>query len=179
MSRIGNKIIVLPAGVSIDVAADNTVTVKGPKGELTQKFDSSMEISVEGTEVSVKRPNDTKQVKMLHGTTRALIANMVTGVSEGYKKELEIKGVGYRVMLKGNTLEMNMGYSHKVEYVAEEGITLEAPSQVEFSVSGIDKQRVGEVAAYLRGVRGPEPYKGKGIRYKGEHVRRKEGKKAK
>lgn len=179
MSRIGNKIIVLPAGVSIDVAADNTVTVKGPKGELKQQFNSTMEITVDETNVSIKRPNDSKQAKMLHGTTRALIANMVTGVSEGFKIELEIKGVGYRVILKGNTLEMNMGYSHKVEYTAEEGITLEAPSQTEFSVSGTDKQRVGEVAAYLRGVRGPEPYKGKGIRYKGEHVRRKEGKKAK
>lgn len=179
MSRIGNKMIVLPAGVSIDVAADNTVTIKGAKGELTRRFDQAMEIKVEGLEVNVSRPNDTKQNRMLHGTTRALLANMVEGVSTGFKKELEIKGVGYRVILKGKTLEMNMGYSHKVEYVAEEGITIEAPSQTEIIVLGIDKQRVGEVAAYLRGVRGPEPYKGKGIRYKGEHIKRKEGKKAK
>lgn len=179
MSRIGNKAIVLPAGVTITVAEGNFVTVKGPKGELSFQFNSELEISIEGTECVVKRPNETKQIKMLHGTTRALLNNMVVGVSEGFKKQLEISGVGYRAQLQGNTLVVSAGYSHLVEMPVPAGLTVELPKNTTIIVSGIDKQLVGQFAADIREVRKPEPYKGKGIKYADEHIRRKEGKTAK
>ncbi|MBO4537797.1 MAG: 50S ribosomal protein L6 [Erysipelotrichaceae bacterium] len=178
MSRIGNKTITIPAGVELTIAEGNEVTVKGPKGTLTRQFDPRMEITVEDGTLTVKRPNEEKHVKQLHGTTRALLNNMVVGVSEGFKKELVITGVGYRAAVENNVLTLNMGYSHPVEIKAEPGLTIECPKQQEIVVSGIDKQRVGELAANIRAVRKPEPYKGKGIAYKGEHIRRKEGKTA-
>ncbi|MGL5917195.1 MAG: 50S ribosomal protein L6 [Culicoidibacterales bacterium] len=178
MSRIGNKHITLPAGVEVTVAEGNIVTVKGPKGELTRQFNAELTILIDGNVLSVTRPNDTKTIKMLHGTTRALLANMVEGVSQGFTRELEIIGVGYRANKQGDKIVLSLGYSHPIEVVAEPGIVIELPSQTEIKISGIDKQRVGEVAANIRKFRQPEPYKGKGIRYKGEQVRRKEGKKA-
>lgn len=178
MSRIGNKAITIPAGVEVTVAAGNEVTVKGPKGTLTRKFNEMLGISVEGNVLTVTRPNDEKHTKQLHGTTRALIHNMVVGVSEGYTIGLELVGIGFRAAVSGKKLTMNIGYSHPVEVEAEEGVTIACPSATEITVTGIDKQRVGEVAANIRAARKPEPYKGKGIRYKGEVVRRKEGKTA-
>lgn len=178
MSRIGNKVITVPAGVTIDIKEGNEVTVKGPKGELSRKFHPELTIKVEGTELTVARPNDIKEIKMLHGTTTALLSNMVVGVNEGYEIKLEIIGVGYRANLQGSTLNLSLGYSHPIQYTAEAGITLEVPSQTEIIIKGIDKQRVGEVAANIRKFRRPEPYKGKGIRYQGEYVARKEGKTA-
>ena len=178
MSRIGNKAITIPAGVEVTIAEGNEVTVKGPKGTLTRQFDPRMQIEQEGEIITVKRPNDEKTVKQLHGTTRALLHNMVVGVSEGFKKELVIEGVGYRAEANGNILTLTIGYSHKVNIEVEEGLTVECPKEKEIVVSGIDKQRVGELAANIRAVRKPEPYKGKGIAYKGEHIRRKEGKSA-
>ena len=163
MSRIGNKTITIPAGVEVTVAAGNEVTVKGPKGTLTRQFNENMQIDVNGNEIKVVRPNDEKHIKQLHGTTRALLHNMVVGVSEGFTRELEVVGIGF---------------SHPVEFEVEEGLKVECPSATEIKVSGIDKQRVGEFAAVVRATKKPEPYKGKGIRYKGEHVRRKEGKTA-
>ncbi len=179
MSRIGNKAITLPAGVSVEVAENNFVTVKGPKGELSFQFNSELEISTEGTECVVKRPNDTKLMKTMHGTTRALLHNMVVGVSEGFKKQLEINGVGYRAQLQGNTLVVSAGYSHTVELPVPAGLKVELPKNTTIIVSGIDKQLVGQFAAEIREVRKPEPYKGKGIKYDYEHIRRKEGKTAK
>jgi len=179
MSRIGNKPVALPSGVEVIVAENNTVTVKGPKGELSRTFNSNLGIQIEGNEVIVTRPNDEKLVKMIHGTTRALLNNMVVGVSEGFTRELEIIGVGYRAQKQGEKLVISAGYSHPVEMFAPEGVTVEVPTQTSVIVKGTDKQVVGEFAANIRAVRAPEPYKGKGIRYKGEHVRRKEGKKAK
>jgi len=176
MSRIGKMPINLPAGVSVSVAEGNVVTVKGPKGELTQKLHPNMTIKVEGTVVTVARPNDEKENRSLHGLTRTLINNMVVGVNEGYKKELEIVGIGYRCAKAGKQLTLNVGYSHPVIIEEKNGITLESPSPDKIIVSGIDKQAVGQVAAEIRSVRAPEPYKGKGIRYAGEYVRRKEGK---
>jgi len=178
MSRIGNRVITVPESVTIDIKPGNDVTVKGPKGELTRKFSPELSIKVEDAQLTVQRPNDIKEIKMLHGTTTALLHNMVVGVSEGYEIGLEIIGVGYRANLQGSTLNLNIGYSHPIQYTAEEGITLEVPSQTEIIVKGIDKERVGEVAANIRKFRKPEPYKGKGIRYKGEYVPRKEGKTA-
>ena len=178
MSRIGNKTSTSPAGVEINVAAGNEVTVKGPKGTLTRQFSSLIEIKVEGTEVKCVRANEEKHTKQLHGTTRALIHNMIVGVSEGYSKTLEIEGIGYRAAVNGKTLTLNLGYSHDINYTAEDGITIECPNANTIVVSGIDKQRVGEVSAVIRGYRKPEPYKGKGIHYKDEHIRRKEGKTA-
>ena len=178
MSRIGNKAITIPAGVEVDIKAGNEVTVKGPKGSLTRQFDSRMEIENNDGIITVKRPNDEKHVKQLHGTTRALLHNMVVGVSDGFKKELVITGIGYRATVQGQTLTLNMGYSHPVIINVEEGVKVECPKQDQIVVSGIDKQRVGEIAANIRAVRKPEPYKGKGIAYKGEHIRRKEGKTA-
>ena len=172
MSRIGNKVIVLPAGVEI-TNNDNVVTVKGPKGELTRTFSKDIEIRVEGTEVTLHRPNDSKEMKTIHGTTRALLNNMVTGVSEGFKKE---RGVGYRAQLQGSKLVLAVGKSHPDEVEAPEGITFELPNPTTIVVSGISKEVVGQTAAYVRSLRSPEPYKGKGIRYVGEFVRRKEGK---
>ena len=178
MSRIGNKTITIPAGVEINVTAGNEVTVKGPKGTLTRQFNPLIGIKVDGNEVKCERANEEKHTKQLHGTTRALLHNMIVGVSEGYSKTLEIEGIGYRAAVSGQTLTLNVGYSHEINYVAEEGIKIEVPNPNTIVVSGIDKQRVGEVSAVIRGYRKPEPYKGKGIHYKGEHIRRKEGKTA-
>ena len=175
MSRIGNKVVVLPAGVEIKQDGNN-ITVKGPKGELTREFSSDIKMNIEGNEVTVTRPNDSKEMKTIHGTTRANFNNMVVGVSEGFQKALELIGVGYRAQVQGNKLTLNVGYSHPVEMTAPEGVTFEVPANTQVIVKGINKEVVGELAANIRGVRPPEPYKGKGIRYVGEFVRRKEGK---
>ena len=177
MSRVGNKVINLPEGVSI-VVNGTSVSVTGPKGTLTREFSSLITINVNDKEVTVTRANDEKHTKQLHGTTRALLNGMVEGVSKGFTKQLEIKGIGYRAQLKGNDIVLNMGYSHPVTINAVEGVKFEVPSQTEINVSGIDKQKVGQIAAVIRSVREPEPYGGKGIMYKGERVRRKVGKKA-
>lgn len=178
MSRIGNKTITIPEGVTLDIAAGNEVTVKGPKGTLTRKFSELMTIAVNGNEVNVIRANEEKHTKQLHGTTRALLANMVEGVHKEFTKELEINGIGYRCALQGNKLVLNVGHSHPVEIEVEQGLTVTCPSATEIKISGIDKQRVGEFAANVRAYRKPEPYKGKGIKYKEEKIRRKEGKTA-
>lgn len=175
MSRIGNKVITLPAGVEI-INNDNVVTVKGPKGELTREFNKNIEIKVEGTEITVVRPNDSKEMKTIHGTTRANLNNMVVGVSEGFKKDLEMKGVGYRAQVQGTKLVLSVGKSHQDEVEAPEGITFTVANPTSISVEGINKEVVGQTAAYIRSLRSPEPYKGKGIRYVGEYVRLKEGK---
>ncbi|WP_312542004.1 50S ribosomal protein L6 [Enterococcus sp.] len=175
MSRIGNKIVVLPAGVEVKQAG-NDITVKGPKGELTRTFSSDITMNIEGSEVTFTRPNDSKEMKTIHGTTRANFNNMVVGVSEGFQKALELIGVGYRAQLQGKKLVLSVGYSHQVEIDAPAGIEIEVPSNTSVIIKGIDKEVVGELAANIRGVRPPEPYKGKGIRYVGESVRRKEGK---
>ena len=175
MSRIGRMPVAIPAGV--DVKLDGAVlTVKGPKGTLTQEFNHEMIIKVEGGHILVERPSEEKRHKALHGLTRSLIANMVTGVTEGYKKELEINGVGYRVQKQGKQLVMDLGYSHKVIMEEEPGITFEVPDANKVIVTGPDKQRVGQVASELRGKRPPAPYLGKGIKYVDEHIRRKSGK---
>lgn len=179
MSRIGNKAIAIPQGVTVTVAEGNNVTVKGPKGELTSQFNNELTISVEATEVLVKRPNDTKEMKTIHGSTRALLHNMVVGVSEGFKKQLEINGVGYRAQLQGNKIILSAGYSHTVDMEIPEGLKVELPKNTIIVISGIDKQKVGQFAAEIREVRKPEPYKGKGIKYDYEVIRRKEGKTAK
>lgn len=175
MSRIGLKPITIPAGVDVNIDA-NTVTVKGPNGTLSMDAHPNMAISVEGSEIIVSRPNDEKENRSLHGLTRTLVANMVTGVTEGFKKTLEVNGVGYRVQLQGNTLVMNLGFSHQVTMEAPEGIKIECPSANTIVISGADKQKVGQFAAKVREKRPPEPYKGKGIKYSDEHIRRKEGK---
>lgn len=175
MSRIGNKVITMPAGVEIS-NDNNVVTVKGPKGELTREFNKNIEIKVEGTEITLVRPNDSKEMKTIHGTTRANLNNMVVGVSEGFKKDLEMKGVGYRAQLQGNKLVLSVGKSHQDEVEAPEGITFTVATPTTISVEGINKEVVGQTAAYIRSLRSPEPYKGKGIRYVGEYVRLKEGK---
>ena len=171
MSRIGNKPIAIPAGVTVQVDG-STVTVKGAKGELTRTVHSNMAVEVEGATVHVKRPDDTKLNKSLHGLTRTLVANMVTGVSEGYKKELEINGVGYRAAKEGKELVLNIGFSHQVRVAEIDGITIEVPAPNKIVISGPDKQKVGQFAAEVR----EKPYKGKGIKYVDEHIRRKEGK---
>ena len=175
MSRIGNKIVVLPAGVEIKQDG-NDITVKGPKGELKRTFSSDIKMNIEGNEVTFTRPNDSKEMKTIHGTTRANFNNMVVGVSEGFQKALDLIGVGYRAQLQGKKLVLNVGYSHPVEIEAPAGIEIEVPSNTSVIIKGSDKEVVGELAANIRGVRPPEPYKGKGIRYVGEFVRRKEGK---
>lgn len=175
MSRIGKMPIAVPAGVEVTIDG-TTVTVKGPKGELSRTFQPSMTITQEGSEIIVTRPDDTRESKSFHGLTRTLIANMVEGVSKGFSKKLQMVGVGYRATLKGKDLEMSLGYSHPVFVEAPENITFEVPSQTEVVVSGPDKEQVGQVAADIRKWRKPEPYKGKGIRYEGEYVRRKVGK---
>ena len=175
MSRIGRKPINIPAGVEIKL--DNGVlTVKGPKGTLTQKIHPNMSIEMEGAVLEVKRPDDQKENRSLHGLTRALIQNMVTGVTDGFKKELEIQGVGYRAQKQGNKLVLTIGYSHQVTMEDTEDIKIEVPEPNKIIINGIDKQKVGQFAAEVREKRPPEPYKGKGIRYAGEYVRRKEGK---
>ncbi|AMA74412.1 MULTISPECIES: 50S ribosomal protein L6 [Aneurinibacillus] len=175
MSRIGKKPVAIPAGV--DVKLDGTtLTVKGPKGTLTRTLHDDITVKVEGNEIIVERPSDNKMHRALHGTTRSVIANMVEGVTNGFSKTLELVGVGYRASKSGKNLTLNVGYSHPVEITPEEGIEFEVPAQTQIIVKGIDKERVGQVAAEIRAVRKPEPYKGKGIRYQGEHVRRKEGK---
>lgn len=176
MSRVGKKVIEVPAGVTIEIAADNVVTVKGPKGELTRQFNQDMKIEQEGNTLSVVRPSESKEHRTNHGTTRALLANMVTGVSEGFTRTLELVGVGYRAQLQGTKLVLNVGYSHPVEFTPEQGVEVEVPSNTKIIVKGISKERVGALASNIRDVRPPEPYKGKGIRYEGEFVRRKEGK---
>lgn len=175
MSRVGRKPIAIPKGVEVEV--DGTrVRVKGPKGELVREFRPEVSIQVEDGSVVVRRSSDGKTHRAFHGLTRALLANMVTGVTEGFRKSLEIVGVGYRAEKKGNSLILNVGYSHQVEYPEPKGISISTPSPTTIVVEGIDKQQVGQVAAEIRSVRPPEPYKGKGIRYQGEHVRRKAGK---
>ena len=177
MSRIGKRVLTIPAGVTVDVN-DHKVTVKGPKGELNLDVIKTLEVKVNGTELTVEKLKEDKFTNQMHGTTNANIHNMIVGVSEGFKKELEIIGVGYRFAVSGNTLTIQAGYSHPVKMNIPTGITVKAPSATELEVSGADKIVVGEFAANIRKVREPEPYKGKGIRYKGEHVRHKEGKKA-
>ena len=178
MSRIGNKHINIPEGVTVTVEG-NLVKVSGPKGQLELVKNPDISVNVEENNVVVTRPTNDKEHRSLHGTTRALVHNMVVGVSEGYEKVLEIVGVGYRAQLQGNTLVLNLGYSHPVNMELPKGISVTCPSATEVHVLGCDKQVVGEFAAEIRKVRGPEPYKGKGVHYKGEHIRRKEGKKAK
>ena len=178
MSRIGNKIITLPEGVSVTVAEGNTVTVNGPKGTLTKTFCDRLTISVEENVVKVSRPDDEKTTKQLHGTTRALLNGMVEGVHVGFKKEIEIKGIGYRAQLVGKNIVLNLGYSHPITVAAVDGIDFQVPSANEIIVSGIDKEKVGQIAAEIRSARKPEPYSGKGVMYKGERIRRKVGKKA-
>jgi large subunit ribosomal protein L6 len=178
VSRIGKQPIPVPSGVEVKIEG-SSVTVKGPKGELKSTFSEDMLIELEDGAVYVKRPSDNRQHRSLHGLTRTLIANMVTGVSEGFEKKLEIVGVGYRAVLADSNIELQLGFSHPVVVVAEPGITFEVPAPTRITVRGIDKQRVGQVAAEIRGWRPPEPYKGKGVRYEGEHVRRKLGKAAK
>lgn len=178
MSRIGLKTIEVPEGVDINLTG-HTMTVKGPKGELTKDLNPAMEINIDGKEINVVRPNDLKENRSLHGTTRSQIWNMITGVTTGFQKEIEIIGVGYRAALQGNKLVIGAGFSHPVEIEQEENIEFEVPKNTQVIIKGIDKERVGAVSAIIRAVRPPEPYKGKGIHYKGEVVRRKEGKTAK
>lgn len=176
MSRIGKQPIEIPAGVTVKVDNDNNVSVKGPKGELTQQIHKDMKVTVEDNVVTVSRPSDNKFHRSLHGLSRSLIANMVEGVTKGYEKTLEINGVGYRAQKQGKKLVLNVGFSHPVEIEEPQGIEIEVPDANKIIVRGIDKQKVGAVAANIRAVRPPEPYKGKGIRYEGERIIRKEGK---
>lgn len=178
MSRIGRKIIVLPTGVTLESDV-SSVKIKGPKGELVQSITPGITIKVEDGGILVERANDERQVKAFHGLMRSLVQNMVVGVSEGYKKSLELVGTGYRVTKKGQGISLAVGYSHQVEYKAPQGVTIDIEGNNLIHVSGINKQMVGQVAAEIRGVRPPEPYQGKGIRYSGEAVRRKAGKTAK
>ena len=179
MSRVGNKLIVLKDGVSVEVKDGNVVTVKGPKGELTQQLFKDIKIEVNGNEVKVARPSDSIKDKTLHGTARALLHNMVEGVTNGFTKVLLIEGVGYKAQVTGKQLVISAGYSHTVPLDIPEGLTVTCPQPTEIQISGIDKQVVGQFAANARAVRKPEPYHGKGLRYKDEVIRRKEGKKAK
>ncbi|KAJ3636335.1 hypothetical protein Zmor_008689 [Zophobas morio] len=178
MSRIGNRILAIPAGVEVKVEPGNVVTIKGSKGELKQTFSTLIEIKVEGSNLSTLRANEEKHTKQLHGTTNSLIEGMLTGVSTGFVKELEIVGVGYRAALAGDKLNLSLGFSHPVEYQIPKGITVEVAKPTQVKISGIDKQLVGEVAANIRAYRRPEPYKGKGVKYKDERIIRKEGKAA-
>ena len=176
MSRIGRMPITVPAGVTVNVAEGNVVTVKGPKGELTKALRPEMILKQEGSTITVERPSDDKLHRSLHGLTRTLLHNMIVGVTDGYKKELEVNGVGYRVAKEGNKLVMNLGFSHQVTVEEIEGISIEVPSANKIVISGVDKQKVGQFAAEVREKRPPEPYKGKGIKYTDEVIRRKEGK---
>ncbi len=178
MSRIGNKAITIPAGVEVTIGAGNEVTVKGPKGTLTRVFSSLMDIKVEDGTLTVSRPNEEKHTKQLHGTTRALIASMIEGVDKEFTKTLKIVGIGYRAALAGNKLTMNLGFSHPVELEVPAGVKVAVPDPATITVTGIDKQEVGQFAAVVRSKKKPEPYGGKGVRYIDENVRRKEGKTA-
>jgi len=177
MSRIGKMPVVVPAGVEIK-QANGALSVKGPKGALELVVHPDMNVVIDGSEVRVERPSDSKEHRSLHGLTRSLISNMVAGVTEGFAKTLEIVGVGYRADIKGSGITLTLGYSHTIEYEPLDGVSLECPNQTTIVVNGIDKQKVGQTAADIRSFRPPEPYKGKGIRYQGEHVRRKAGKTA-
>ncbi|MFV0289197.1 MAG: 50S ribosomal protein L6 [Mycoplasmatales bacterium] len=177
MSRIGNQVLTIPNGVEFK-NENNVITVKGPKGELTRAFSTAFEIKVENNEITVINNATDKKLRALHGTTTALIKNMLTGVHEGFKKELELNGVGYRAAVKGKVVNLQVGLSHEVNMEIPQGITVEAPSNTELIISGFDKQVVGEFAANIRKIRKPEPYKGKGIKYKDEIILRKEGKRA-
>lgn len=177
MSRIGNKVLTIPEGVTVTLE-NNTLTVKGPKGELKDTFSDLIKIEIKDNLITCKRINETKEAKSLHGTTNSLINNMLIGAKDGYEKKLETVGVGYRFNVSGKTLTVNAGYSNPVIVEVPEGIEVDAPSATELVIKGFDKQKVSEFAANIREIRKPEPYKGKGIRYHGEHVRRKEGKKA-
>ena len=176
MSRIGRMPIALPAGVTVDIAENNKVTVKGPKGTLERVLPAEMEIKLDGTTVTVSRPNDLKKMKSLHGLTRTLINNMVVGVSQGYEKKLEVNGVGYKAAKNGKVLNLSLGYSHPVEMVDPEGLEVAVEGQNLIIVKGIDKEKVGQYAAEIRSKREPEPYKGKGVKYVDEVIRRKVGK---
>ena len=176
MSRIGKLPITIPAGVTITVSDDNTVSVKGPKGSLSEKISQDMVIKNDGSILTVERPSDVKEHRALHGLSRTLINNMVVGVTTGYTKTLEIVGTGYKAQMQGKNLVLNLGYSHPVEMIPREGIEFEVPAPTKVIVKGINKQVVGQTAAEVRAVRSPEPYNGKGVRYEGEYVRRKEGK---
>ena len=176
MSRIGKLPITVPAGVDVKIGSNNEVTVKGPKGTLSRTLHKDMKITLDGGVITVTRPSDEKTHRSLHGLTRTLINNMVVGVTEGFKKELEINGVGYRAALQGKDLNLTLGYSHPVVYTPAEGITIEVPAPNKIIVSGANKEMVGEAAAKIREYRLPEPYKGKGIKYVDEYIRRKEGK---
>ena len=176
MSRIGRAPITVPAGVEVSIADNNVVTVKGAKGTLTQQFNANMAIAMENGVLTVSRPNDLKENRALHGLTRTLINNMIVGVTEGFKKELDVNGVGYRVAKEGNKLVMNLGFSHQVIMEEKDGITIEVPGPNKIIISGADKQKVGQFAAEVREKRPPEPYKGKGIKYVDEVIRRKAGK---
>ena len=178
MSRIGKQPIPVPSGVEVQIDG-STVTVKGPKGELSRTLSDILTFEMEDGMIVVKRPDDSRVARSLHGLSRTLVSNMVVGVSEGYYKNLEIVGVGYRAAMKGSDIELQLGFSHPVVIIAEPGISFEVPAPTKITVRGIDKQRVGQVAADIRKWRKPEPYKGKGVRYEGEHVRRKLGKAAK
>ena len=178
MSRIGNKAITIPAGVEINIGSGNEVTVKGPKGTLTKTFSPLMDIKMDDGILTVERPNEEKHTKQLHGTTRALLNAMVVGVNEGFTKQLKIVGIGYRAALAGNKLTLNVGYSHPVDFEIPSDIKVEVPDERTITISGIDKQHVGQFAAVVRATKKPEPYGGKGIRYEDEQVRRKEGKTA-
>ena len=176
MSRIGRAPIAVPAGVTVTIADGNVVTVKGPLGELTQKFASMLTIAQEGNTLTVSRPNDEKEIRALHGLTRTLLNNMVVGVKDGFAKKLEIVGVGYRAEKQGAKIVLGLGYSHPVIFEEENGVKFEVPDQTTIIVKGIDKQAVGQAAAVIRAKRPPEPYLGKGIKYAGERIRRKAGK---
>ena len=176
MSRIGKQPITIPAGVTVEVSADNTVTVKGPKGTLSEKGNKDIAVNKEGNVIHVTRPTDDKAHRSLHGLYRTLIHNMVVGVTEGYTKSLELVGTGYRAQMQGKALNITIGFSHPVIVDAPENISFETPTQTKIVVKGIDKQQVGNIAADIRAIRKPEPYHGKGIRYENENVRRKEGK---
>ena len=178
MSRIGNKAITIPSGVEVTVAEGNEVTVKGSKGTLTRKFSPLIGISIEDNTITVTRPNEEKTTKQLHGTTRALLATMIEGCDKEYTKTLQIVGIGYRAALAGNKLTLNLGYSHPVEFTVPQDLKVTVPDATTITITGIDKQRVGQFAAVVRSAKKPEPYGGKGVRYKDEHVRRKEGKTA-
>ena len=176
MSRIGKRPIEVPENVTVTISDNNHVTVKGPKGELTNTFNADIKIEQEGNIITLTRPSESKEHRSIHGTTRSLLDNMVTGVSKGFERTLELVGVGYRAQLQGNKLVLNVGYSHPVEFTPEEGVEVEVPANTKIIVRGINKERVGALASNIRKVRPPEPYKGKGIKYEGEVIRRKEGK---